>query len=75
MNRSNCDLSVLWTKVETFPFYEKGGYQAVRDQGWFSQCSKQDAPLFQTHGENVVQFKRLAEEHLKAIQEMHDREG
>jgi predicted acetyltransferase len=74
MNRNNCDLSVLWTKVETFPFYEKGGYQAVRDQGWVYHCSTQDARFFQDHGENIVQLQSTAKEHLKAIQQMHERD-
>jgi len=74
MNQIGCELSVLWTDVPTFPFYEKAGYQAVQSMGWVYSCLGQDAPLFQNHGEDVVQFDPTTNEHIDALRRMHERD-
>ena len=74
MDESGIDLSVLWTKIETFPFYEKTGYQAARSQGWIYRCSNQDARLFKNHGEEIVAYNPKNNRYIKDIQAMHERE-
>ena len=46
MEQAQCQLSVLWTMVETFPFYQHGGYQAVRPQAKVYRCGAADAKSF-----------------------------
>ncbi len=74
MRQIGCELSVLWTLVRTFPFYEKGGYQAIRSQGWIYRCLREDAGLFQEHGEDVVELNPAMRNHIDAIRRMHERE-
>ena len=74
MKQAGCELSVLWTLVTTFPFYESGEYQAVRSQGWTYRCDRKDADLFANHGEEMVAYSPASGRHLEAIQQMHERE-
>ena len=74
MNQAGCELSVLWTLVTTFPFYESGEYQAVRSQGWIYRCGRKDAALFANHGEETVAYSPVSGRHLEAIQQMHERQ-
>lgn len=75
MEQAEIELSVLWTGVETFPFYECSDYQAVRSRGFVYQCSHQDADLFCNHSEEVVQRDPDTDEYLEEIQTMHEQEG
>lgn len=68
------DLSVLWTREATFPFYEHAGYQAVRTQSTLYRCTPQDAALFRDHGHPVVSYDR-SPHHLAAILQLHAQES
>ena len=72
MARLGIPLSVLWTKVETFPFYEKGGYQAVRSQGWTYRCDGADASRFHDHGQAVITYQPETGCFLPEIQALHE---
>ncbi len=75
MEQAGIELSVLWTRVETFPFYECSDYQAVRSQTFVYQCSHRDADLFTNHSEEIVQRDPDTDEYLEEIQTMHEQEG
>ncbi len=59
-------VSVLWTQVETFPFYEVTGYQAVARYGQSFRLSNADAVRFRASTDQVVDL-RSAPEHLAAL--------
>jgi hypothetical protein len=74
MEAMGCEISILRTKVETFPFYGSGDYQGVRNQAWVYRCTREDAKLFADHGEELALYDPATRRHLDAIQAMHDRE-
>lgn len=75
MTEAGCDLSVLWTKTETFPFYEKGGYQGVRSQGWIYPCIGRDAAIFRNNGEHIMEYDPSTRQYLPDIQRLHECEA
>ena len=75
MELDGVDLSVLWTLIPTFPFYEHGGYQAVRTQMMMYRCCHDDAQLFPDHGHTVIAHESGPGGHLPEIQAMHEREA
>jgi len=75
MARTECDLSVLWTLAGTFPFYEHGGYQAVRCQGAHYICGPDAGHLFADNGEQIVELARSDSSLLSAIRSAHEREA
>lgn len=74
MEQAGIELSVLWTRVATFPFYEHGDYQAVRSQGFVYRCNKEDADLFADHGEEIVPCDAKSSSYLEEIRKLHERE-
>ena len=54
MINDNIFLSVLWTEIPTFHFYEKGLFQSVRSQDWLYSCKNTDAELFTDHGFSFI---------------------
>ncbi len=74
MEQAGVELSVLWTDVETFPFYEHADYQALRSQGFVYQCRNQDADLFADHGEEIVLRDPNSRDYLEEIRTMHEQE-
>lgn len=68
------DISVLWTLVPTFRFYEHAQYQAIRSQEYFYVCSKADRRLFRDNGHEVVVHDPQSQQYLADIQAMHERE-
>jgi len=74
MEQAQCQLSVLWTMVETFPFYQHGGYQAVRPQAKVYRCGAADAKRFADHGHAVVEYEQRAD-WTEAIRRLHERES
>ena len=71
MDQVGCELSVLWTQVATFPFYECGTYQAVRYQGWTYACRREDAQLFQDNGEKIIPYDPATKLYLEDIAGIH----
>ncbi len=74
MNRVDCELSILWTQVATFPFYECGDYQAVRYQGWTYTCRREDAQLFRNNGERIIPYDPETKLYLADIGRIHRRD-
>ena len=74
MDQVGCELSVLWTQVATFPFYECGDYQAIRYQGWTYSCRHQDAMLFGDNGEQIVSYDPTTKYYLEDIERLHRQE-
>ena len=72
MKQQNIHLSVLWTIVPTFKFYNHSAFQAVRDQGYTYPCRRADASLFRDHGEQVLTFDSGSSEYLDDIQQMRE---
>lgn len=54
MNDLGIELSVLWTLVPTFRFYNRGGFQAVRGQGSRFSLTRNQSGWFQDHGETIA---------------------
>jgi len=71
MTRMDIDLSVLWTLAETFPFYEKGNYQAVRPQCCTYRCRREDSALFADHGRKIVRYDPRTRRYVEDIRAMH----
>jgi len=74
MEAIGCELAILRTKVETFPFYESGEYQGVQSQAWLYRCTRADAKCFLSSGDDIQQPGALGPGQLGAIQAMHERE-
>src|SRR5262249_39885697 len=74
MARAGCQLSVLWTMTETFPFYQHGDYQAVRTQVKLYKCRAADAVGFTNHGHQVAEYES-EQDWTEAIRRMHERES
>ena len=75
MEEMGCDLSVLWTRIATFPFYEHGAFEPVRYQEWIYNCTRDDGGRFRDHGERVVRYDPSTATHLDRIRSMHEAEG
>lgn len=74
MKQDKIDLSILWTRVPTFPFFEKAGYQAVRTQVTKYMCYRQDVHRFQNHGHQIVAYEPAEQQYLAEIQPLHEAE-
>ncbi len=75
MQQQGIDLSVLWTQIKTFKFYNHASYQAVRDQGYTFSCAKADTKRFESHGENIVTHQPGDPRFLQKIQSMREAES
>ena len=75
MEEMGCDLSVLWTQIATFPFYQHGAFEPVRYQEWIYTCTREDGPRFRDHGERIVRYDPATGTHLDRIRSMHKKEG
>ena len=71
MEEKHATLSVLWTRVRTFPFYEHTGYQAVRSQSWIYTCKKEDTAKFANHGHEVYTYDPQTARYIENIQRLH----
>jgi predicted N-acetyltransferase YhbS len=76
MRDADCPLSVLWTRTETFPFYERAGYHPVGSQGFTYRLSADDRAAFAPDPSVRLalldSFDRAA---LEAVHTMHERDG
>jgi predicted N-acetyltransferase YhbS len=76
MADAGCALSVLWTLVETFPFYERAGYHPVPFQGVAFPLRSADASVFaEAPGVTVAWLDPEDERARDAIRAMHDRDA
>jgi len=74
MDKQGIELSVLWTMVPTFRFYNRGGYQAVQDQGCLFRVTRNQARWFKDHGESITTYDTTSPQHLHAIQRLREAE-
>jgi len=74
MTQDDIDLSVLWTEVPTFRFYENAHYQAVRCPAWIYPCRREDAERFGKCDVEVIRYDPDTQEHIGDIRAMHERE-
>jgi GNAT superfamily N-acetyltransferase len=72
MNEQDIALSVLWTVVPTFEFYNHVRYQAVSQQGWTYSLSHADAAIFKNHGETIETYDPDSRSHLQDIQGLRE---
>jgi hypothetical protein len=75
MEEMGCDLSVLWTQIATFPFYQHGAFEPIRYQEWIYTCTREDGPRFRDHGERIVRYDPATGTHLDRIRSLHKKEG
>ena len=71
MAADDIDLSVLWTRVPTFAFYDHGGYQGVRTQIVQYPCYRDDTSLFNDYGHQISEYNPASEQYLADIQRLH----
>jgi len=74
MSQAGCDVAILWTGPNNFPFYARDDYQVLASQGWTYRCDSRDARRFADHGETIAEYDRVGQEHLERIRLMHERE-
>ena len=74
MEEMDCDLSLLWTQIETFPFYENTGFEPVRYQEWIYSCTQKDRHLFRDHGHTIHLYDPSSQQYLDRIRTMHEEE-
>ena len=74
MTAAGIELSVLWTLISTFPFYESANFQAIRTQVQvFDLDLLADPQLFADHGLTISKATGRGDE-LAAIQRLHEQE-
>lgn len=74
MTRDGIELSVLWTLVPTFKFYEHGGYQGVDSPDGIYGCRKTDAALFSDGGQRIAVYDPGSRQWLDDMRAMHEQE-
>jgi hypothetical protein len=73
MDEGDCALSVLWTLVETFPFYEHAGYHPIPFQGTAYRLGARDASRFDADPAVTIAPLEVADvAALDAIRDLHD---
>lgn len=76
MRDAGCALSVLWTLVETFPFYEGAGYHAVRYHGVAYELRAADAARFGPDPSvTIATLDPTDAAAVACVHRMHERDG
>jgi predicted N-acetyltransferase YhbS len=76
MRDADCRLSVLWTREQTFPFYEHAGYRAVESQAFGYRLVREDARRLAVDPRVTISHLDAADERsLEAIRRIHERDG
>jgi predicted N-acetyltransferase YhbS len=75
MEERGWPVSVLWTQVETFPFYQNSGWEAMSPQGFGYELGPGDGSRFEKGLYKIVSYDRTNGEHLEAIGKIHDAES
>ena len=75
MEKEGIELSVLWTVVPTFYFYNHCDFQAIRKQMAVYMCHKRDALSFTGSGYEIVSYNPKTQQHLKEIKSMHEEDN
>ena len=74
MEEREWPISVLWTQVQTFPFYQNSGWEAMSSQGYGYGLVPGDAERFQDGAFDIVPYDSGNGEHFEAIGRFHDAE-
>lgn len=74
MKRVGCEISVLWTRCETFPFYELAGWQPVGNQGWMWTLRCRDSAVFAAASAADFSRRAMTDSDLPAIRALHERD-
>lgn len=74
MEENSWPVSALWTREQTFPFYQNSGWEAVSSQGWVYHLRGDEQEIFEPGQFEVVQFDPGKGEHLRAVMRMHEAE-
>lgn len=74
MEESGWPVSVLWTQVQTFPFYQNSGWEAMSSQGYGYGLVHGDVSRFDRGSFDVVPYDRTNRAQLEAIGRLHDAE-
>ena len=74
MEEKDWPVSVLWTAIPTFPFYQHSDYEAVAPQGWMYRLCAKDHHLFEPGAFEIVRYDPAKTEHLDAIMRIHNAE-
>ena len=74
MEKEGTELSVLWTVVPTFYFYNHCDYQAIRKQMSVYLCHKRDAYAFTDYGYEIVRYSPHSRDYLDEIISMHEKD-
>ena len=75
MEEREWPISVLWTQVQTFPFYQNSGWEAMSPQGYGYGLVSGDAERFEDGEFDIVPYDSGNGEHLEAIGRFHDAEA
>ena len=75
MQERGWPVSVLWTQVRTFPFYQNSGWEAAGSQGWAYRLDSSDASRFERGSYDVVPYDSENGDHLEAVGRFHDAEA
>ncbi len=74
MEEKRWPVSVLWTGLHNFPFYQRSDYEAVASQGWMYHLRPDEYELFHERPFRVARFSPAGAQHLDAIMKIHDAE-
>jgi predicted N-acetyltransferase YhbS len=74
MEEREWPISVLWTQVQTFPFYQNSGWEAMSSQGYGYGLVPGDAERFEDGAFDIVPYDSGNGEHFDAIGRFHDAE-
>jgi GNAT superfamily N-acetyltransferase len=75
MTTDGVEVSVLWTREATFPFYESDGYQVVRPMTIHYTCRPADAERFRAADQTIAACDPSSPDHLAAVRRMHEAES
>lgn len=75
MEAAGIELSVLWTQVATFPFYELNGYQAVRPDLEVLELRAEDADRFRDAGDVVRELDVHDTGAIAGVRALHEADG
>ncbi len=74
MMADGVNLSILWTLIPTFRFYEHADYQGVHTENCGYDCSLEDSSLFTDHGEKVIEYNPQSQQYIDDVQVIHEQE-
>jgi len=74
MEEKGWPISVLWTREETFPFYQNSDFEAVSSQGRMYPLYTGEHNLFEPKPFDIVRYDAANVQHLESIMKIHNAE-